>query len=71
VVTALREGRVTDAFGAGTAATIAPIAKIGFRDELFEIPKDSPRASSSEIRQFLQDVKDGTIEDIFNWMVKV
>ena len=71
VVTALREGRVTDAFGAGTAATIAPIAKIGFRDELFEIPKDSPRASSSEIRQFLQDVKDGTTEDIFNWMVKV
>ncbi|MDB4516577.1 branched-chain amino acid aminotransferase, partial [Crocinitomicaceae bacterium] len=38
IVEAARAGKLTDAFGAGTAATIAPIAKIGFRDELFELP---------------------------------
>ena len=70
VVTALKEGRVTDAFGAGTAATIAPIAKIGFRGELFEIPLQ-PRTSSTRIKAHLDDLKAGRIEDSFNWLVRV
>lgn len=70
VVTALKEGRVTDAFGAGTAATIAPIAKIGFRGDLYEIPL-SPRISSTTIKNFLNDLKSGNAEDNFNWLVKV
>ena len=71
VVSALKEGRLTDAFGAGTAATIAPIAKIGFRGELFEIPTNSPREKSTKIKNFLNDLKAGNEEDIFNWLVKV
>ena len=70
VVSALKEGRVTDAFGAGTAATIAPIAKIGFRGDLYEIPL-SPRTSSTTIKNFLNDLKSGNAEDNFNWLVKV
>ena len=71
VVNALKENRLTDAFGAGTAATIAPIAKIGFRGELFEIPADSPRTNSTKIKNFLNDLKAGKEEDVFNWLVKV
>jgi branched-chain amino acid aminotransferase len=37
IVEGLRSGKVTDAFGAGTAATIAQIASIGFRDERFHV----------------------------------
>ena len=70
VVTALKEGRVTDAFGAGTAATIAPIAKIGFRGELYDIPLE-PRTSSNKIKGYLNDLKAGKTEDIFNWLVKI
>ncbi len=70
VVTALKEGRVTDAFGAGTAATIAPIAKIGFRGELYDIPM-KPRTASNKIKEFLHDLKAGKTEDVFNWLVKV
>lgn len=70
VVTALKEGRVTDAFGAGTAATIAPIAKIGFRGELYEIPM-KPRTASNKIKGFLHDLKSGKTEDVFNWLVKI
>ncbi len=69
VVKALKEGRLTDAFGAGTAATIAPIAKIGYRGEIYEIPNE--RKNSNKIKTFLNDLKAGKEEDVFNWLVKI
>lgn len=70
VVTALREGRVTDAFGAGTAATIAQVAKIGFREELFELPDVTSRTLSNKIKTYLTDLKSGKVEDELNWLLK-
>ena len=71
IVQALREDRITDAFGAGTAATIAQIAKIGFRDELFELPPVESRNLSNKIKKYLNDLKSGKISDEMNWLVKV
>ena len=70
VVQGLREGRVTDAFGAGTAATIAQVAKIGFRDELFELPPVESRGISNKIKQYLIDLKAGRLEDEMNWLYR-
>lgn len=70
VVQALREGRVTDAFGAGTAATIAHIAKIGYRDELFELPPIESRTVSNRVKDHLTDLKSGKIEDEMNWLLR-
>jgi len=70
VVKALKEGRVTDAFGAGTAATIAQIAKIGFRDELYELPPIESRTTSNKIKEHLNNLKSGKIEDEMNWLVR-
>lgn len=71
IISGLKSGSVTDAFGAGTAATIAPIAKIGFRDELFELPPVEQRTVSSKIKKYLSDLKIGKIEDVNGWCVKV
>ena len=70
IVKALREGRVTDAFGAGTAATIAQISKIGFRDELFVLPPVEQRGISNKIKSYLTDLKSGKIEDEMGWIVR-
>lgn len=70
IVQAAREGKLTDAFGAGTAATIAPIAKIGFRDEMFELPGVETRTTSNKIKKYLTDLKSGVIDDDFNWMLR-
>lgn len=70
IIAALREGRITDAFGAGTAATIAQIAKIGYRDEIFELPSIESRTTSNKINSYLTDLKSGIIEDEFNWILK-
>lgn len=71
IVEGLRNGKVTYAFGAGTAATIAHIAKIGFRDEIFELPAVETREISNKIKDYLNDLKTGRIADEFNWCLKV
>lgn len=71
VITAARNGKLEDAFGAGTAATIAPIAKLGFRDELFELPSVESRTFSNKVKTYLNDLKSGKIADENNWCLKV
>lgn len=71
VVTAIREGRLTDAFGAGTAATIAPIARIGFRGELFDLPPVESRAVSNRIKAYLDGIKSGDVADELGWCVDI
>jgi branched-chain amino acid aminotransferase len=70
IINALKEGRLEDAFGAGTAATIAPIAKIGFRGEVFDLPALETRTLSNKIRAYLTDLKCGKVEDEMNWCVR-
>lgn len=71
VVTAIKNGTLTDAFGAGTAATIAQIAKIGFRDEVFELPSFETREFSNNVKKYLDDLKAGKIEDSNDWCLVV
>lgn len=71
VVSAIKNGSLTDAFGAGTAATIAPIAKIGFRDEILVLPPIETREISNKIKKYIDDLKAGKEEDVFGWCVRV
>jgi branched-chain amino acid aminotransferase len=71
LVAAIREGRLSDAFGAGTAATIAPIAGIGYRDELFELPALETRSVSRRIKAYLDGIKAGDMKDELGWCMDV
>lgn len=71
VVQAIREDRLTDAFGAGTAATIAPIAKIGYRGEVFDLPPVAERVVSNKIKAYLDGIKTGDCADELNWCVEI
>jgi branched-chain amino acid aminotransferase len=70
VVKAIKDGSLTDAFGAGTAATIAPIVKIGFRDEVLNLPLEG-REISTKIKNYLDDLKAGKVEDTHGWCLHV
>lgn len=71
IVNAIKAGKLQDAFGAGTAATIAPIAKIGYRDEVLELPPLETREISMRIKSYLDDIKCGKVADEFGWCLKV
>ncbi len=71
IVAAAREGRLEEAFGVGTAATIAPIAKIGYEEEILEINNPSGGEFSNKILKELNDIRTGVIEDKYGWTYKV
>jgi len=71
IVAAAREGRLEEAFGVGTAATIAPIAKIGYEEEILEIINPSGGEFSNKILKELNDIRTGVIEDKYGWTYKV
>ncbi len=71
IVIAAKNGSLQEAFGAGTAATIASIAKIGYRDEILELPPVETHTISIKIRTYLDDLKAGKVEDTFGWCLKV
>lgn len=70
IVEGIKNGNVTDAFGAGTAATIAQIATIGYRDEMLELPPVESRGISNKIKNYLIDLKAGKLEDEMGWLFK-
>ena len=71
IIDAAKNGTLQDAFGAGTAATIAPIALIGYREEQFELPSLESREISLRIKSYLDGLKSGNIVDSHNWVQKV
>lgn len=71
VVNAAKQGKLQDAFGAGTAATIAHISKIGYRDEIIDLPPVSERRVSNDLLKSLDEIRLGKVEDPYGWVVKL
>ncbi|MDW3209590.1 MAG: branched-chain amino acid aminotransferase [Reichenbachiella sp.] len=66
---ALKAGEVKEAFGAGTAATIAKIHKIGYNGTDYVLPEEKPLAD--KLFDTLDKIKLGEIEDTHGWVYKV
>lgn len=71
LVFALEKCRVSEVFGVGTAATVASISEIGFRNQIFSLPPVTNKNISTRVSQYLSDLKLGRIEDTMNWSVIV
>lgn len=67
VIEALKEGRMTEAFGVGTAATVAPIASIGFEGERYSLPDLSKAELSQRVLKALNGIRYGQSADEFEW----
>jgi branched-chain amino acid aminotransferase len=71
IVEGIKNGSVTECFGAGTAATIAHIVKMGYKEDVLDINPIENRPFSLRMSQFLDDLKSGKEEDTFGWTLKV
>lgn len=65
---AAKDGTLLEAFGAGTAATIAQIKTIGFESGDVELPALEGREFSNKVFKYLDDLKRGRIADEYNWI---
>ncbi|UIR56278.1 branched-chain amino acid aminotransferase [Sphingobacterium sp. SRCM116780] len=71
LIDGIKAGIVTDAFAAGTAATLTPIATIGYEGELFQLPSVDSRDFSKKVLTYLDDLRYGRIPDEFGWNMLV
>lgn len=63
----IASGKITEVFGCGTAAVIAPVGKFGFQDKEYVINDNEPGPVSKHLFKELTDIQYGRIPDRFGW----
>ena len=71
IVESLQKGEINEAFGTGTAATIATIDTIGSEVEDYTISLPGPESFSTKVLKELDAIKTGKKEDTHQWIYKI
>lgn len=68
IISGIQNGRVTEAFGAGTAVVVSPYSLIGFEGVDHQLPEPTETSFARRVGTFLTDLRTGKAEDTFGWM---
>ncbi len=71
VLADIRSGRITEAFGIGTAAVIAPVGKLGTEAEAVILNNNEPGPVARHLYQALTDIQYGRIPDPYGWTLTI
>ena len=71
LVKAMEEGKVQEAFGAGTAATIAHIELIGYEGKNYQLPPVEKRVFANKVFTELESIKRGKNPDPLGWIYRI
>ncbi|MEM9327186.1 MAG: branched-chain amino acid aminotransferase [Bacteroidota bacterium] len=71
IIDAIEKGELQEAFGAGTAATIAQIKTIGYEGDDYHLPMVEGRNYSLGFLQELNDIKEGRKADPHGWIYQI
>ena len=67
----LKSGAVSEAFGVGTAATIASISEISIGGQLYSLPDPANAEFSNRVLTTLNDIRYGLVPDEFEWNIEI
>ena len=67
----VQSGKITEVFGCGTAAVIAPVGKFGFKDEEYVINNYEAGPVSEHLFKELTDIQYGRVPDRFGWTLTI
>ena len=70
ILDAHQKGLLQEAFGVGTAAIVAQISEIGFRDQVLKLPPVEGRQISNYGKNTINAMRAGKIQDPYNWLVE-
>ncbi|MEP2671209.1 MAG: branched-chain amino acid aminotransferase [Cyclobacteriaceae bacterium] len=62
-----KDGSITEAFGAGTAAVVAPIQSIRIHNTDYTIPLPDENSFQSKVKKQLFEIRTGLAEDKYQW----
>ncbi len=64
----LKNGKVTEAFGSGTAAVITPVGRLCYKDEAVEIGNGGVGEITQKLYDTLTGIQTGKLEDRYGWV---
>ena len=67
----IKSGRITEVFGCGTAAVIAPVGKFGLQDDETIINNNQTGPVAEKLFQALTDIQYGRVQDKYGWTLKI
>lgn len=70
VMDAHKKGTLQEVFGTGTAAVIAPIKELRYKDYVMQFDTSSWKTAPS-IKARLSAIREGKVADVYNWLVKI
>lgn len=70
LIQASKDGKLTEAFGTGTAAVISPIGVLNYKGEIF-FNKPEVGEISQMVYDTLTGIQNGKLEDKYNWIHEV
>jgi branched-chain amino acid aminotransferase len=62
-----RNNTISEAFGVGTAAVVAPVKTVNINDRDFHLPEYNHENLSARLKQKLERIRTGREEDLHNW----
>ncbi len=71
VTAAFDAGKLTEAFGTGTAAVISPIGELNYEGKIMPINEGKIGAIAKKIFDEVTGIQYGRVEDPFGWSVKI
>ena len=71
ILDSYKRGTLTDAFGTGTAASIAPISLLGYHDQILNLPEVESRTVCHLLKKQMDEIKTGVAADQWNWTVEI
>ena len=71
VIKAHQDGQLKEVFGSGTAAVVAHVAKIQYRDTLIELPPMEDREIGIMVKAEIDGLRSGKVKDEFGWIEEV
>lgn len=67
----IRAGKITEAFGTGTGAVVAPVGKLGYKGDEYILNHGDIGPVTQHLRQALTDVQFGRVPDKHGWTLKI
>ncbi|MEM7468366.1 MAG: branched-chain amino acid aminotransferase [Pseudomonadota bacterium] len=67
----IEQGLITEVFGMGTAAVVAPVGRMVFGDREFAVNNQQSGPVASALYQALTDIQYGRAEDLYGWTTRV
>jgi branched-chain amino acid aminotransferase len=64
----IRAGKVTEAFGSGTAAVITPVGKLSYKDECLQLTGGTVGTITQQLYDTLTGIQTGKLKDEFGWV---